>query len=131
MNNKYHSRHGFVDLCVKHKYNVCNMSEKTAGTEAKKVTSWGRKMPGSKRKVVILLLAVFVSLAGYFGYQVYQDSKKPVVKEYKFTEEELKNIVNTIKNDPKAVQKSEAQVPSKSQEQLAEERRNAKKDKQQ
>lgn len=98
------------------------------GTETKKVTSWGRKAPGTKRKILLLLLAVFISLAGYFGYQVYQDSKKPEVKEYKFTEDELKDIVNTVKNDPKAVPKSGGQVPSKTQEQLADERRNTKRD---
>lgn len=101
------------------------MSENTVGTETKKVTSWGRKAPRSKRKIVILLLAVVVSIAGFFGYQVYQDSKKPEVKEYKFTEEELQNIVKNLKSDPATVKTNESRIPKKTIEQYSGENRNS------
>ena len=102
------------------------MSENTVGTETKKVTGWGRKAPRSRRKIVMLLIAVAISLGCIAGYKYYQDSKKPVVKEYKFTEEELQNIVKNLKSDPKAVKTNESRIPKKTIEQYSEENRNSK-----
>ncbi len=103
------------------------MSENTVGTETKKVTGWGRKAPMSKKKIaVISLVFIFLGIAGYVGIRAYQDSKKPVVKEYKFTEEELQNIVKNLKTDPNTVKTNESRIPKKTIEQYSEENRNSK-----